>query len=95
MPCSTRALPDGGYAIICSRGSNPQRTCVVCHRGERSALIRLCDYPLRGEKAGQTCDRPICAAHAYRVGPDTDLCPAHARLMHSEPLPLRENTHAH
>jgi hypothetical protein len=31
-------------------------------------------------KSTATCDRPICARCAVRVGPDRDLCGAHARL---------------
>jgi len=93
MPCRTLSIPGGGFAIVCSRGSNPRRTCVVCHRGERSTDMKLCDFPLHGAKKGQTCDRSLCAAHAYHIEPDTDYCPAHARLMQSEQLPLVEVRH--
>lgn len=40
----------------------------------------LCDYPLAGEKAGKTCDRPLCAACAKTVGSDLHYCPSHHML---------------
>lgn len=79
MPCDHVKLPGGGYAIVCSRGRRPKR-CSSCGR----ASSKLCDYPLRGEKAGKTCDLPICDACATHVPPDTDYCPPHARLMAAE-----------
>jgi hypothetical protein len=94
MPCHheeiTVTLPDGTTrtmrAIVCIRGSRSERpqTCIVCHRDDRSATLKLCDYPLRGHLPGQTCDRVICTLHATHRDPDTDLCPAHGRLMDAE-----------
>lgn len=40
----------------------------------------LCDFPLAGEKAGKTCDRPLCAACAKVVGADLHYCPSHGML---------------
>lgn len=82
MPC--RPIP-GGYA--CSRGSHRKR-CSVC--SSRPAT-KLCDYPLRGAKAGRTCDAALCDRCAVRQGggvfgqPETiDYCPAHARVAAAE-----------
>jgi transcriptional regulator with XRE-family HTH domain len=33
--------------------------------------VALCDFPIAG---GGTCDKPICAEHGKRVGPDRDYC---------------------
>jgi len=74
MPCKVIAAGDGGVIIACSRGQQRQRC--ACGR----PADRLCDYPLRGAKAGQTCSRPICSRCATRVGPNRDYCPAHARM---------------
>lgn len=52
--------------------------CVVC---QTTRDITLCDFPLTGRKAGQTCDRPVCRHHAMHEDPDTDYCPAPARLI--------------
>ena len=38
---------------------------VVGFSGEHS---KLCDYPLRGARAGKTCDAKLCSAHATAVG---------------------------
>lgn len=39
-----------------------------------------CEFPLRGKKAGQTCDRPLCRPHAVLKG-DKSYCEGHARLL--------------
>jgi hypothetical protein len=72
-------MPDGKFAIVCTRGQK-KKPCVVCGRpGEV-----LCDYPLSGAKTGAgqrpTCDRLICRRCAVRIRPDVDYCPTHARL---------------
>lgn len=75
---------EGGVAIICSRGRR-RRTCSTPGCGRR--VVALCDFRLTGAKAGKTCDRPLCALCAVRMGRhesgedkgDTiDYCPAHA-----------------
>lgn len=58
--------------IACSRGASARCAC-----GGRKT--RACDYPLRGKAAGRTCDAPLCARCAVRIGPNLDHCPAHAR----------------
>lgn len=71
MPC--RPLP-GGAGWVCTR---ERWTCSSC--GKTSAVAVLCDHPLTGAAAGRTCDRVLCRGCAVRVGPNRDLCPAHAQ----------------
>ena len=75
----THVLVDGEPVtmIVCSRGVVAQR-CVVCRT---QYDLKLCDFPLRGEKQGQTCDRPVCGTHATHQEPDFDLCPSHGRVL--------------
>ena len=62
----------GGFsAIVCSRGRRPIR-CHVC--GKAGAL--LCDWKIGG---GNTCDQPMCDAHALEVGPGKHLCAEHQK----------------
>ncbi len=75
MPCRATSLPGGGYAIVCTRGKRPIM-CSICGRPGN----KLCDFPLTGEKAGKTCDRPLCAKCAVHVEPNTDFCRTHAQL---------------
>lgn len=65
--------------IICTRGPKPR--CQCC---ERNVATLLCDFPLKGAKEGKTCDRRMCDRCAQNAGPDTDYCPAHARLLNKE-----------
>jgi hypothetical protein len=75
MPCDPVKLPDGGMALVCSRGRR-SRPCRYCGR----ASSRLCDFPvLRGLHKG-TCDTPICERCTTRIAGDGDLCRVHAPL---------------
>jgi hypothetical protein len=87
MTCKVVRLDDGTVMFQCYRGQMDR--CYVC--GNRAS--RLCDFPLRGEKAGQTCDKKLCTKCAVKVkqsetlglgeapeGEVFDFCPAHARL---------------
>ncbi len=52
--------------IACRRGSGTRR--VDCDEpGCTREHTHLCDFPLKGRKAGQTCDRKLCDEHATRV----------------------------
>jgi hypothetical protein len=75
-PCDVIADGKAGIIIACSRGGRARQRCCIC--GGTATV--LCDYPLRGEKVGQTCDLPLCRKHTTRVGPNRDYCPAHARV---------------
>ena len=80
MPCRIANLPGGGYAIVCSRGERPKPCCICGRVGGK-----LCDYPLRGEKEGKTCYRPLCSKCTVHSAPhDIDLCPSHAALAKKE-----------
>jgi hypothetical protein len=85
MACHIERNAKGEVArIVCTRGVGRERQCIVCHRFESRVAMKLCDYPLHGAKQGQTCSRPICVHHAHHVEPDTDYCPAHARLVEAQ-----------
>lgn len=79
MPCDPigAVLPDGTVVtgIVCTRGR--AEWCSACQRMRYKVL---CDWKLRGKKAGRTCDRKLCYACATRVGEDKHLCPPHGRL---------------
>ncbi len=52
-------------------------TRVTCSRpGCTSRAVTGCSYALRGKKAGQRCDRPLCAD----CGGEAKTCPPHARM---------------
>lgn len=77
MGCDIKKDPDGQVtAIICNRGTK-RSYCQDCHR----PCDKLCDFPLTGEKEGQTCDRKMCPRHSVHVeGKDLDYCLTHARM---------------
>lgn len=62
MGCERVDFP-GGFAIACSRGQRGGR-CSGCGS---SRVVALCDFPLRGAKAGGTCLRPLCRSCATRA----------------------------
>lgn len=78
-----RTLP-GVTMIVCRRGARP-RAAPCDLAGCNREHTKLCDFPLRGKRAGATCDAKICDAHATQVGPGRDYCPAHARMKGNEP----------
>jgi hypothetical protein len=79
MGCDSFRTPDGGMAIICSRG----RRAPSCQEpGCRQISTALCDFPTT---RGKTCDRRMCQAHRTTVGPDRDYC-----AMHKDQQPLPE-----
>ncbi len=45
---------------------------------------RFCDFPLRGRKAGRTCDAKLCDSHATCAAPGKHHCPPHAILTLKE-----------
>jgi len=63
MGCDTTRLPGNGIMFICSRGQRRKR-CAVCTKRDAT---KLCDFPLRGRKAGATCDRALCDACAVEI----------------------------
>lgn len=84
MPCTPIPRPDGGYAIVCSRGVRPQPGSVhLCWYCPQPAT-RQCDAALTGQT---TCDRWLCLAHAEHHPPATDYCPDHAQFSVPPPAP--------
>ncbi len=77
MTCKHINLGGGVTAIACSRGARRER----CKCGS-GFVSRLCDFELRGSKAGQTCSAKLCDRCSSRpAGTELDYCPAHARLL--------------
>lgn len=74
MTCTTFKMPDGGVGIICTPRVRV-RWCADCGK----PASKQCDFPLRGSKAGKTCDRHICERCAVDVGTNLDYCQVHAR----------------
>jgi len=77
MPCipiTDKAGNQIGWA--CSRGFQAKK-CVECGK----PAGKLCDYPLQGNIARKTCDRPLCSRCAVKVPGklNNDYCHAHAR----------------
>ncbi len=63
----------------CNRGYDTP-SCSSCG----GKATKQCDFPLKGKKAGQSCDRPLCDRCATRYDekePGKDFCPVHARFM--------------
>jgi len=79
MPCKLYPVGDKGYIVICTpRSSLPD--CAQCKANKVENDVR-CQYPLRGEKAGQVCGRPLCK-HCAQTGPDGKVyCRPHRRIL--------------
>lgn len=57
--------------------------CSACSRWANPEI--LCDYKLRGPKAGKTCDVVLCDDCAREVADNKHLCPPHAKLWDAHP----------
>ena len=73
---------DGKVSDFACGPRKKQRPCSVtgCPNPQRY----LCDHPLSGAKAGETCSRGLCEKHRGRgVGyhGGNDYCPAHAKTL--------------
>lgn len=85
MTCKKITTGDGVIIIACSR--TRARPCRECGRGKAT---KLCDFPLKGSKAGSTCDAPLCAKCSVVIQVEksnvdsVDLCPARARVHRAE-----------
>ncbi|MBA2718952.1 MAG: hypothetical protein H0U52_06895 [Chloroflexi bacterium] len=84
MGCERIDLPDGGTAILCSRGAKSRAKCQFCGLVVHT---KLCDFPLLGKKAGKTCSKKMCDRCAAKVGDDRDLCPPHAKAVRDAAVP--------
>lgn len=70
MPCTPTRMPDGGTAILCTRGGRKRNLCCSC----RAYATLECDWPTAD---GKTCSKPICRTCARAVGDNVDYCPFH------------------
>lgn len=75
MACTPLKIGDG-FGFVCSRGRAPIKKCAFC---ERPSTL-LCDHPI----LDKTCDKPLCRAHAVRVGKDRDYCHDHIHTSEAE-----------
>jgi hypothetical protein len=73
MDCAHVRMPGGGVAIVCGRGMRRARRCRHC----ACDASFLCDGKIEALGTVNTCDRPICSAHAFEIAPEKHLCPAH------------------
>lgn len=64
MTCDVTRGPDGSVLFMCGRNERAPK-CDVC---KKRKATKLCDFPLRGAKAGQACDRNLCDSCAVQVG---------------------------
>jgi len=82
MPCK-RIEGDGWSGFVCTRGGSQKQRC-SCGR----VADYLCDFPLRGKKEGQTCDKPLCVKCAKLIKMTAQggihYCPAHQRMAEKE-----------
>lgn len=63
MGCDFIKLGDGTSVVLCGRGQRGKKCKVT---GCTARATHQCDFPLSGEKAGQTCDKDLCRAHAIK-----------------------------
>ena len=68
MPCYSK-YQEGGNLIICGR-LGPHCNDSRCNW----VADYLCDYPVGN---GKTCDRSLCADHAYEIAPGIHYCASH------------------
>jgi hypothetical protein len=73
-------MPDGSpfHAKIGKRKAREPAPCRAARPdGTRCGCISgyLCDHPVNDQ--GETCDMPLCEAHAHVVGDDRHCCPKH------------------
>jgi len=71
----------GGVAIVSRGGRRPACEVVGC----RGRADFQCDYPLKGKKAGKTCDRHLCERCRISQGGDRDYCPQHEAMAREKP----------
>lgn len=66
-------MPNGcAVHINFGHAGNRKAPKACCKCGWFAGL--LCDWKMPN---GRDCDRPMCEAHAFEVGPDKHLCPPH------------------
>ena len=72
-------LPGGGrsHVKLGGRKTRVAPSCAARIGTERCGCVGgyLCDHPINDK--GDTCDMPLCEAHAHVIGPDRHCCPKH------------------
>jgi len=64
MPCTPFKTKDGeGWGYVCTRTPKHLELCECCG----NPASKLCDFPLSGSRAGETCDRKLCSDCATEV----------------------------
>lgn len=86
--CKRVDLGDGTFALITVEVR--MRTCKGCGARMMEDRGNLCDWKVDGKKRSKTCDAFVCNGCARRVGPDKDLCPAHAKMWDEHPKNTKE-----
>lgn len=86
MTCTAIKL-EGGVAIVCTR-EPPRRARACSSCGTSTKDYHLCDFPLRGKRAGATCSKPVCTTCTTPIGENRDLCPPHMRMAREHGLDL-------
>jgi hypothetical protein len=81
MSCDAFNLGGGWVIVECGRSAG---NCSV--PGCTRAAAALCDYPVTRRGRAGTCSAKLCATHRRSVGPDRDLCPAHAKQQEIKPM---------
>jgi len=77
VTCERFDLGGGAFAIVCSRGK--RTTAPPCSACKTRPSTRLCDFELRGKRAGKTCSAKLCDRCSVQRG-ELDLCPPHAKV---------------
>lgn len=74
MSCQRLDLGGGVFGWVCGVRAPRRAPCSVPHCDRPT--VALCDFPLKTK----TCDAKLCETHRVNVGPDRDMCPAHAKV---------------
>ena len=83
MGCERFVSEDGkSIGFACSRRGAIWSPCSVPGCGSQGKY--LCDFPLKGKKEGQTCDRRVCSTHAKLIRHNTHYCPIHVKMSEAE-----------
>jgi len=77
--------------FVCDRTPKRTEACQSCGW----STTKSCDFPLKGAKEGQTCDRWVCDNCSTEMeveGETVLLCPVHARIVKKRQESNEEST---
>lgn len=86
--CGPRGKQRSCSAPGCSSSATKQCDAPVTRRAPKAGDPPPGQAPLPGVPVltvKGTCDAYLCARHATKIGPELDLCPAHARQRALQP----------